>query len=161
MKIAYLCTHNACRSILAEVITKQLAGDMLEVMSAGSEPAGKVNPLTLKYLADHQYQTEGLDSNGWEALENNMPDVVISVCDQAAGEACPVWFQDGVKVHWGLPDPTKATLTESERQTMFDYVVKTLKLRVEALINLPLGSMSKAELQKELSDLAELRYGDV
>jgi len=161
MKIAYLCTHNACRSILAEVITKEIAGNKLEVMSAGSEPAGRVNPLTLEYLERNDYSTEGLESNGWEALENNIPEVVISVCDQAAGEACPVWFKEGVKVHWGLPDPTKATLTESERQTMFDYVAKTLTLRVEALVSLPLKTMNKVELQKALSDLAELRYGDI
>lgn len=107
LKLLFLCTHNACRSILAESIARSLGEDLWEVASAGSHPAGEVHPATLAALSEHDLPTQALASKSWNDLTDYQPDIVITVCDQAAGESCPIWFGKAVKGHWGLPDPSK------------------------------------------------------
>lgn len=94
MKILFLCTHNACRSVLSEVISRHLANGQLEVASAGSQPSGKVHPETLRHLQDRGYSTDNLHSKGFDDLADFKPDAVITVCDRAAKEPCPpmAWF---------------------------------------------------------------------
>ena len=97
MNILYICTHNRCRSILSEAITRQNAQGIINAMSAGSQPSGEVHPLSIKYLSEMGYDTAGLISKSWESLKDEngddfIPDVVITVCDQAAGESCPLWL---------------------------------------------------------------------
>ena len=107
MKLLYICTHNRCRSILSEAITNSLAGDLIIARSAGSQPADEVHPLSMKYLRQMGYTVTGLRSESWHNFAQFQPDVVITVCDSAAGEACPAYFGNSIKIHWGMADPSK------------------------------------------------------
>ena len=107
-KILFVCTHNRCRSILSEAITNQIGAGLIEAQSAGSAPAKQVHPLTLQYLANCGYDITALHSKSWQMLTDGFtPDVVITVCDAAAGESCPLWLGNVPKFHWGLADPSK------------------------------------------------------
>lgn len=145
MKILYICTHNRCRSILSEAITNHLAKGKLQAFSAGSQPVGEVHPLSLKYLAEKGISTEGLKSQSWDEFESVDPDIVVTVCDSAAAEACPVWFGDTVQVHWGLPDPSKLQGTEADVRDAFYSVMSTIERRVQKLLELNLEPLSKGE----------------
>ncbi|MFC4656210.1 arsenate reductase ArsC [Rheinheimera marina] len=147
MNILFLCSHNACRSILAEAIFRHVAkalGVKAQIYSAGSTPRGQVHPLTLHYLTDWQINTVGLTSKSWDDLAAMTPDLVISVCDQAAGESCPVWFGKAVKAHWSLPDPTRAGLSEVEQQREFAALLQALQQRAEALFQMTSNADSAA-----------------
>lgn len=135
LKLLFLCTHNACRSILAESIARSLGEGLWEVASAGSHPAGEVHPATLAALGEHHLPTQSLASKSWDDLLDYQPDIVITVCDQAAGESCPIWFGKAVKGHWGLPDPSKEADSGTQRE-QFHFVVNTLKQRLLALAEL-------------------------
>ncbi|MDB2689007.1 arsenate reductase ArsC [Luminiphilus sp.] len=106
MKLLFICTHNRCRSILCEAIASQRGHGVLQAASAGSAPVSSVHPLTLRYLRERGYETFGLTSQSWNDLEAFEPDRVITVCDSAAGEVCPLWMGNVEKWHWGLPDPS-------------------------------------------------------
>ncbi|MDF1693444.1 MAG: arsenate reductase ArsC [Zhongshania sp.] len=155
MKILFICTHNRCRSILSEAITNHLADGRITAYSAGSQPAGEVHPLSLKYLQQRGISIDGLQSQSWDDFEAIKPDVVITVCDSAANEACPVWFGNTAKVHWGLPDPTKLEGSEAEIQSAFNSVMDTIEIRVRGLLSLDIAAMSGAQLQTTLQQLAE------
>ncbi len=146
MKILYICTHNRCRSILSEAITNQLAAGEIDARSAGSQPAGAVHPLTLRYLEKHGYSTSGLQSQSWEDFEDFQPDLVITVCDSAAGEACPVYFGKSAKVHWGLSDPSKVEGSEAERERAFDVCIQEIAGRVDRLKILAAKGLKQGEL---------------
>lgn len=133
MKILYICTHNRCRSILSEAITNHLADGVLEARSAGSQPVGAVHPLSIKYLDEACISTAGLVSQSWDELESFAPDVVITVCDSAAGESCPVWFGKSIKLHWGLADPSKLEGSDDELADAFRATIAEISTRVEAL----------------------------
>jgi arsenate reductase (thioredoxin) len=141
MNILFLCTHNSCRSILAEAITRHLVvqqanNSNVVVASAGSAPRGIVHPLTLRYLAQWSVDTKNLHSKSWDDLTDFNPDLVITVCDQAAGESCPVWFGRAVKGHWGLPDPTRSGLTTTQIESEFNQLFEVLTKRCSALLQL-------------------------
>ncbi len=155
MKILYICTHNRCRSILSEAITNHMSDGRLLAYSAGSQPVGEVHPLSLKYLAEKNISTSGLRSQSWDDFEAEQPDIVVTVCDSAAAEVCPVWFGDTVKVHWGLPDPSKLQGTEAEIRDAFYAVMETIEQRVEKLLETDLAPLSKAERQSILNQIAE------
>jgi arsenate reductase len=146
MKILFICTHNRCRSILAEAIARHVSNGKLIARSAGSLPAGEVHPLTLKYLAEAGMSTTGLKSQSWDEHEDFAPDVVITVCDSAAGEQCPVWFGKSVKVHWGLPDPSRVAGTEAEIKAAFQNVMQTLEKRIKALLEKTPGRLDQEQL---------------
>jgi len=153
MKILYICTHNRCRSILSEAITKHLSRGKLQAFSAGSQPAGQVHPLSLKYLEEKGISTEGLKSQSWDDLDIEQPDIVVTVCDSAATEACPIWFGDTVKIHWGLADPSKLAGNEAEIRDAFYAVMNTIEQRVQKLLELDLEPLTKAERQALLNQL--------
>jgi len=158
MKILYICTHNRCRSILSEAITNHLCKknhiiNQLQAYSAGSQPAGQVHPLSLKYLQEKGMPTSDLNSQSWDDFETAQPDIVITVCDSAANEACPVWFGDSAKIHWGLPDPSKVEGSNEEVRDAFYAVMQTIEQRVEKLLNLDLQGLSQVKLQSLLNDL--------
>ena len=155
MKLLFVCTHNACRSILAEVITRSLGGDRIQVLSAGSNPSGRIHPLTLQYLRTSGYSTEGLSSKGYDEVESFNPDVVITVCDRAANESCPIWLGEAVKGHWGLPDPSHLDGSEQECAAVFDSVAATIKTRIEALLAQPFERLNGDEQQALLNAIAE------
>lgn len=155
MKILFICTHNRCRSILSEAITNALGGDNIEAFSAGSQPVGEVHPLSLKYLTERGYSIEGLKSQSWNDFADQRPDVVITVCDSAAKETCPVWFGDCIQVHWGLPDPSKLQGSESEIRDAFFKVMDTIEDRVKALRALDLNHTSENEIRAALLEVVE------
>ncbi|MDO6682282.1 MULTISPECIES: arsenate reductase ArsC [unclassified Oceanobacter] len=133
MKILYICTHNRCRSILSEAVTNHKSDGSLVARSAGSQPSGEVHPLSLKYLAEAGMDTTGLQSQSWDDLEDFAPDLVVTVCDSAAGEACPVWFGQSLKVHWGLEDPSKLQGSDDEIAAAFRHTIQQIETRVDAL----------------------------
>lgn len=137
MKVLFICTHNRCRSILCEAIANQLNGSDEEgqvvAKSAGSEPAGEVHPSTLIALQRAGYSVDGLVSESWDVHEGFAPDLIITVCDSAASEACPLWFGRGVKVHWGLADPSKLEGSQQDIEKAFAFTIMTVEERVRAL----------------------------
>ena len=153
MKILYICTHNRCRSILSEAITNHLANGAIQAFSAGSQPSGEVHPLSIRYLQEKGIDTTGLQSQSWDDFAAEQPDVVITVCDSAANESCPVWFGDTVKVHWGLPDPSKLQGSEEEIRNAFYAVMATIEQRVSQLLDIAALNLPRAALQAELTKL--------
>ncbi|WP_018982404.1 arsenate reductase ArsC [Salinimonas chungwhensis] len=154
MKILFICTHNRCRSVLSEAIVNHIAGATILAKSAGSEPAGQVHPLTLKYLAAAGYSTTGLQSQSWDDFEQFEPGVVITVCDAAAGEACPVYFSRSLKVHWGLPDPSKVSESEEQQKRAFEEVISEVERRAHAL-----NAIAKADLEGDALRVALNKLG--
>ncbi|RLQ22151.1 arsenate reductase ArsC [Seongchinamella sediminis] len=134
MKLLFVCTHNRCRSIIAEAVCNHLGGEAIEARSAGSQPSGEVHPLSLRYLQEAGINTGGLRSQSWDEHEDWQPDVVITVCDQAAGEQCPLWFGRSLRVHWGLEDPSRLEGSEEEVATAFRHTIDLLRRRCEQLL---------------------------
>lgn len=153
MKVLYICTHNRCRSILSEAITNHVAGDVITAKSAGSQPAGEVHPLSLKYLNEAGIPTEGLQSQSWDEFEAFAPDLVITVCDSAAGESCPVWFGKSVKVHWGLSDPSKLTGNEEDIARAFNDTIAQISARVTDLKTIAEQPFTPDSLRASLAKL--------
>ena len=134
MKLLFICTHNRCRSILCEAIVNQLGQGLLQAASAGSAPAAFVHPLTLHYLTERGYETAGLVSQSWNDLADYEPDRVITVCDSAADEACPIWMGTVAKGHWGLPDPSRAESNDETVRNAFMSVIDRIEGKVDEWI---------------------------
>ncbi len=137
LKILILCTGNSCRSILAEAALNYLGQGRIEAYSAGSKPAGHVHPKSLALLAAKGIPTQGLRSKSWDEFDDKALDAVITVCDSAAGEACPVFPSNPVKAHWGMADPAAATGTDAEITAVFAATYDLLQRRINALLKLP------------------------
>ena len=131
MKLLFICTHNRCRSILCEAIANQRGAGLVQAASAGSAPVDAVHPLTLRYLEERGYETADLQSQSWQNLEGFEPDRVITVCDSAAGEVCPLWMGEIEKHHWGLPDPSRAEGDEAAIRTAFMAVMDRIESKVD------------------------------
>jgi arsenate reductase len=153
LKILYICTHNRCRSILSEAITNHVSQGRIVARSAGSQPAGQVHPLSIKYLNEAGISTTGLRSQSWDEFEQFAPDIVVTVCDSAAGEACPLWFDSTVKVHWGLSDPSKLEGTEEQLAEAFRACIEEIKMRVKQLLTLESADKDKSLLKAQLLKL--------
>ncbi|MBK6597609.1 MAG: arsenate reductase ArsC [Proteobacteria bacterium] len=156
MRLLFLCTHNACRSILCEVITRNHAVDRIEVASAGSQPSGRVHPLSLRFLASRAYPVADLRSKGIEDLTGFAPDAVITVCDDAANEACPAWLGAAAKAHWGLPDPSRHKGSDEEIDAAFRQVARTIAIRIDALLQEEFEGAQTAELTEQWSRIGAL-----
>ena len=156
MKVLFMCTHNSCRSILSEALFNHLAPEGLEAVSSGSFPSGRVNQRALQTLEAVGISTVGLSSKASDAFEGSPPDIVITVCDRAAGEACPIFFGPALKAHWGLADPSEAKGTESEITAAFDVTLDKIRERVVTFLTLPLQTMSADELKAELNRIGSL-----
>lgn len=154
MKLLFVCTHNACRSVLAEVLARAIAGDRLQVASAGSQPAGRIHPLALEQLAAAGYDTAGLRSKGYDDVRDFAPDVVITVCDDAAGESCPAWLGTATRTHWGLPDPSR--LAGVEAVNACQRVMATLRKRFDALLEQPFETLDNGALAALLLQLGKI-----
>ncbi len=157
MKILFICTHNRCRSILAEAITNHIAGEKISARSAGSSPVDAVHPLSLKYLAESGIDTNGLKSQAIDEQQNFNPDVVITVCDNAAGEACPLWLGKAVKIHWGLKDPSvlaNSNSSDEEVKQAFLNTIEIIKQRIKKLLGADLSLPLSIETTKLLQSLA-------
>ena len=131
MKLLFICTHNRCRSILCEAIATQRGAGSLQAASAGSAPVDAVHPLTLRYLEERGYQTSGLQSQSWEDLAAFNPDRVVTVCDSAAGETCPLWMGEVENHHWGLPDPSRAEGSAAAIRSAFMAVIDRIENKVD------------------------------
>lgn len=153
MKILYICTHNRCRSVLSEALTNHMGGGKIEARSAGSQPVGEVHPLTKHYLAEHGVPTNGLSSKSWDDMEDFTPDVVVTVCDSAAGESCPVWMGKTLKLHWGLEDPSKIAGTDAEKAEAFRATIREIERRVERMLALDFSSMDQAVLKAAMAEM--------
>jgi arsenate reductase len=150
MKILYICTHNRCRSILSEAITNSLAGNVIQAKSAGSQPAGEVHPLSIKYLNQTGHATDGLMSQSWDDFDSFNPDLVVTVCDSAAGESCPLYFDNTLKVHWGLSDPSKVEGDRAQVEEAFLACISEITQRVEKLKHLAQQNLDQQSLKSAL-----------
>jgi arsenate reductase (thioredoxin) len=157
--VLFLCTGNSARSIMAEAILNRLGAGKFRAWSAGSQPKGQVHPETVRLLRGLDYDTSGFRSKAWDefAASDAPPiDVVVTVCDNAAGEACPVWPGHPMTAHWGIPDPAAATGSPAEVALAFNDAYRTLHQRIEAFTSLPLGSLDRASLESKLREIGGL-----
>jgi len=158
--VLFLCTGNSARSILAECLLRQLGEGTFNGFSAGSVPKGEVHPLALRLLHEQGFSTQDLRSKTWdEFAAPGAPamDVVFTVCDQAAGEACPVWPGHPVTGHWGIPDPAAADGSEADRMLAFRDAFRMLERRIKLVVALPLASLDRAALQREVDAIGRPR----
>jgi protein-tyrosine-phosphatase len=156
--VLFLCTGNSARSVMAECLANRYGAGRLRARSAGSHPKGEVHPLTLDVLRGHGHDTSGLRSKSWDEFarpEAPRLDVIVTVCDQAAGEACPVWPGHPVQAHWSIEDPAAVTGEPEERRRAFERVYRELERRIEALARLPLATLDRAALRSRIERLAE------
>ena len=154
--VLFLCTGNSARSIMAESILNALGKGRFRAFSAGSHPAGKVNPLALELLEKNRYPTQGARSKGWdEFARRGAPalDFVFTVCDNAAGEACPVWPGTPITAHWGVPDPAAVEGKHTEKQRAFLDAFVALQRRIQLLVNLPLANVDRLSVHKRLEEI--------
>jgi len=140
VNILFLCTGNSCRSVLAEATFNALAGPEWRAMSAGSHPTGTIHPRSLALLRREGISTEGLHSKSWTGLPA-IPDIVITVCGNAAGETCPAYLGPVLRAHWGVDDPAKATGSDAEIDARFEQAYRTLRARIEAFLKLPIDRL--------------------
>ena len=157
--VLVLCTGNSARSILGEALLNRLAAGRVTAFSAGSKPAGAVNPAAIRLLEREGYETGALRSKSWHEFagpEAPTIDIVITVCGSAAGEACPVFPGPAVRAHWGLPDPAAVEGDEAARDAAFARTYRLLRERVEAFLALPFETMAGAELQRELGAIGAM-----
>jgi arsenate reductase (thioredoxin) len=158
--VLFVCTGNSARSILAEAIMNRAGGGTFIGHSAGSHPTGTVNPNSLELLESLDHPTDLLRSKDWlEFAADGAPaiDFVFTVCDQAAGEICPVWPGQPITAHWGLPDPAAVNGTRAEIAAAFTETYRMLNNRIERFINLPLASLDTASLKLRLDDVGRER----
>jgi len=156
--VLFLCTHNSARSILAEVHLNHIGKGRFTAYSAGSHPSGRVNPMTVEVLRRAGYALDALRSKGWDEFAvPSAPkmDFVITVCDNAAGEACPIWPGQPVTAHWGFEDPSQAKGTEEERRRVFHRVFQQITARIQLFLSLPMEKLDALSLQQRLKDIGE------
>ena len=153
MRILFLCTQNSCRSILAEAIAKNVAGDRLQVASAGSHPAKNVHPLALKHLKLRGFDTEGLYCKSWKDLANFQPRAIVTLCDTAAEETCPTFLSNAVWAHWGIPDPTKLKGSQALSQDAFDATIDLLTHRIAVLSRYDFDEIDDTKLKSLLDSI--------
>lgn len=156
--VLFICTGNSARSILAEGLLSHLGKGRFNAYSAGSHPKGEVNPLALRELRSLGIPTDGFRSKGWEefaAAGAPELDLVFTVCDTAAGEVCPVWAGQPLTAHWGMPDPAAVEGSDEAKAKAFHDTAITLKRRIELMMALPLASLDRLAIHKEIKDIGK------
>jgi len=157
--VLVLCTGNSARSILGEVLFNELGKGKFRAYSAGSHPAGKVNPGALEWMQRQGYSTGGLRSKSWdEFAAPGAPafDFVFTVCDNAAGEVCPVWYGAPVTAHWGIPDPAHVE-GDDARRAAFEKAAAQLTRRIHLFLQLPIDKMESALLKQKLDEIGRIQ----
>ena len=157
--VLFLCTGNTARSILAESILAKEGAGRFRAFSAGSQPKGTINPFALKVLERLNYPTHVMRSKSWaEFATTDAPkmDFVFTVCDNAAGEVCPIWPGQPITAHWGVPDPAAATGSEAEIAVAFRDAARQLRNRIELLVALPTAQLDRMSLQARLRDIGTI-----
>jgi arsenate reductase (thioredoxin) len=156
--VLFLCTGNSARSVMAEALLNDLGKDRFRAYSAGSHPTGEINPLTLDTLQLAGIRVDGLRSKSWNEFSGpDAPvlDFVFTVCDNAAGEACPLWPGQPVTAHWGFSDPASFTGIETEKRAFFQEIFRQIRTRIELFVSLPLDSLDRLSLQRRLDEMGE------
>lgn len=151
--VLFLCTHNSARSVMAEALLNKLGAGKFQAFSAGSQPKTAPNPFALELAEKLGFRREQFKSKSWDAFAApGAPhmDIIITVCDNAAGEACPVWLGHPATAHWGFPDPSDVQGGDTERRLAFEQVFIAIKRRVELLVNLPMNKIEHLALSNEL-----------
>jgi arsenate reductase (thioredoxin) len=157
--VLFLCTGNSARSIMAEAIMNKLGAGKFRAYSAGSQPKGRVNPHTIQLLQSLGYETSGYRSKSWsEFAKPGAPalDFVFTVCDNAAGETCPVWPGQPMTAHWGIPDPAEAEGSAAEIALAFKNAYRMLFQRIGILTALPIRSLDQLSLQTRLKEIGRM-----
>ena len=157
--VLFLCTGNSARSILAESVLRKIGAGKFNAFSAGSQPKGNVNPMALDVLVGHKFPTEGLRSKSWDEFagaEAPQFDFIFTVCDNAAGESCPVWPGKPMTAHWGIDDPVAVEGTDAEKRIAFTTALRYMKLRIAAFAALPLESLERISLTAKLQEIGQL-----
>jgi arsenate reductase len=152
----FICTGNSARSIIAEAILNDAGRGRFKAFSAGSHPKGEVHPLAIEELTRLRIPTDGLRSKGWEEFAQPgapLMDFVFTVCDQAAGEVCPVWPGQPVSAHWGLPDPAAVEGSQEARLKAFRDVAVMMKRRIDLLLVMPLDKLDRLAIEKQARDI--------
>ena len=161
--VLFLCTGNSARSILAEALINHWGKGRFVGYSAGSRPAGRVNPIALELLQHMQLPTEGLRSKSWdEFAAEGAPslDFVFTVCDNAAGEQCPFWPGQPMTAHWGVEDPAAVEGTDTEKWLAFRKVFRELENRIRIFVNLKISSLDRLSLQNRLQEIGKTQVDD-
>lgn len=157
--VLFLCTGNSARSVLAEAILNKIGAGKFRAYSAGSQPKGQVNPNTLRLLEQLGYDITGFRSKSWvEFAKPSAPDLdfVFTVCDDAAGETCPLWPGKPMTAHWGIPDPAAVTGTNAEIAVAFREAYRMLERRIEVFVALPVISLNSMTLKYKLRDIGQM-----
>lgn len=163
LNVLFLCTHNSARSVIAECIINRLGAGRFKGFSAGNTPRGSIHPYALDLLRNQNYDVADLRSKDWaEFAQDGAPrmDFVFTVCDDAAAEVCPIWPGQPVTAHWGVPDPSAAQGSEAEKRFAFADTHRMLYQRIGIFVNLPLASISRLALQKQLDDIGRGQPAD-
>jgi len=157
MNVLFLCTGNSCRSLIGEAVFNHLAPAGWHALSAGSQPAGRLNARALALLAAKGIPTDGYFSKSWDGLPVT-PDIVVTVCASAAGETCPAYLGPVLRTHWGVDDPSHVTGTEAEIDAAFERAYAILRARIEAFLALPLDRLAgdRAAFKAELDRIGSL-----
>ncbi len=160
LNVLFLCTGNSARSILAESILTHVGNGRFKAFSAGSHPSGTVNPFVLELLEKQRLPTEGLRSKGWDEFATpDAPklDFVFTVCDNAAGEVCPVWPGQPMTAHWGIEDPAAVEGTDEAKRRAVSAASRMLGRRIAIFTSLPFAKLDSLSLQKQLNAIGDLR----
>ena len=158
--VLFLCTGNSARSIMAEALLNTIAGGRFRAFSAGSHPAGQVNPYAIEQAKAVGYAADDMRSKSWdEFAQADAPvmDFVITVCDRAAGEVCPVWPGQPMTAHWGFRDPAAAIGPDDELRHVFATVCREIKTRLDIFCSLPMEKLDKLALKRELARIGEVK----
>ena len=156
--VLFLCTGNSARSILAETLLTNLGKGRFRAFSAGSHPAGQINPFALELLEKSHFPIAHLRSKSWdEFAQPDAPqlDFVITVCDNAAGEVCPVWPGQPMTAHWGIPDPAAVEGTDEQKRHAFVDAMNQLQRRICMFVNLPFATLDKMKLEKAVREIGK------
>lgn len=157
--VLFLCTHNSARSIMAEALLNHLGDGRFRAFSAGSEGGPGPKPMALKVLEAEGIPTAGLSSKTWDVFAAPgapVMDIVITVCDQAAGEACPFWPSQPITAHWGIEDPSNVEGSEIERERAFVTALRYLRNRINVLLSLPVASLDQMTLAQRVRQIGAL-----
>lgn len=156
--VLFLCTHNSARSVMAEALLNTIGREKFQAFSAGSSPSGRVNPFAIEMATTIGYLTENIRSKSWdEFAKPGAPhmDIIITVCDNAAGEACPIWPGHPATAHWGFPDPSNETGTDEDKRNAFNQVFHAIRRRIDLLVSLPVEKLERLALASELKRIHE------
>lgn len=158
INVLVLCTGNSARSIMSEALINVLGKGRFYAYSAGSQPTGRVNPFAAEQAQSIGYPMENVRSKSWDEFsqtESPKMDIVITVCDSAAGESCPLWRGSPIKVHWGFEDPSHVNGTDEEKRQAFAHTFGLIRQKIQQLVDLPIGTLNQNELVEALDRIGQ------